>query len=169
MSESTDPGTAQLRHDQEALRARVARLEAALAGFAQALASSGAGERSPAVRVSQELPPSALSRYREALRGPDLELVDTINTALADPTLSLERARELLAAASGELETLDVLADPQTAAALVEAEADSKRGAVVGLDVVREDLERRRREGRGATVRLRPRQPGGTGQPPESR
>lgn len=77
-------------------------------------------------------------------RRPDLELVDAIDAALADPALTLERARELLAAASSELETLDVLAEPDALARLQRARGEAERGEVVGMDVIRADLERQR-------------------------
>lgn len=86
----------------------------------------------------------ALEAAPAAPRRPDLELVDAIDAALADPALTLERARELLAAASSELETLDVLAAPHALTRLERSRDEAERGEVVGMDVIRADLERRR-------------------------
>ena len=130
MSETTSPSTAELRRNQEALQARVARLEAALAPALAAL---------PAVvlELRRRVPDQVGAPPR-----PDLDLVDGILTAINDPDLSLQQARELLAAAISEFETLDVLADPESLARLEQAEAEIDRGEIVSLEDIRGEFAR---------------------------
>lgn len=159
MAETTS--TAELRRELAELRARLAAVETSLAPLSALrqllvrLAAAPASEGDPP-GAEYRLRVLAGASARDASRRPDLHLADTLDAAARDPALPLERARELLATAASELETLDVLADPTALARIEHAEAEIESGDLGTIDDLSADWERYRgddHEGIGRQVR----------------